>query len=112
MDSGLRALGPELVKDICASFQQAVVDVLVRKTAWAVEKERVGRVTVSGGVGANTALGRELALMAKEKGLQLFIPPPALCTDNAAMIAAAGHQHFIARHVAAMDLNPVAYLPL
>ncbi len=112
MNSGLRALGSELVMDICASFQQAVVDVLVRKTEWAVEQARVNRVTVSGGVGANRALGRELGLMAKKKGLQLFIPPPILCTDNAAMIASAGYQHFIARHVAPMDLNPAAYLPL
>jgi N6-L-threonylcarbamoyladenine synthase len=105
-------LSSDLVRDICASFQQAVVDVLVRKAEWAVKKEHVKNVTVSGGVGANTALRRELALMAKKKGLQLFVPPAALCTDNAAMIAAAGYHHFIAHDIAGMDLNPVAYLPL
>jgi len=108
----LRTLNIELIRDICASFQQAVVDVLVRKTAWAAEREKVNKITVSGGVGANTALGRALALMAKKNGLQLFIPPASLCTDNAAMIAAAGHRHFIACDIAAMNLNPVAYLPL
>ncbi|MCL4475157.1 MAG: tRNA (adenosine(37)-N6)-threonylcarbamoyltransferase complex transferase subunit TsaD [Nitrospirae bacterium] len=108
----LRTLNSELVKDICASFQQAVVDVLVRKTEWAAKEEKVRRVTISGGVGANSALRRELALMAKKGGLQLFIPPAALCTDNAAMIAAAAYHHFITHDIAGMELNPVAYLPL
>ena len=109
---GFQALSSGHVKDICAGFQQAVVDVLVRKTEWAVKKEKLARVTVSGGVGANRALRRELALMAEREGLTLFIPPAPLCTDNAAMIAAAAYHRFIAHDLAGMDLNPVAYLPL
>ncbi|HXX53691.1 MAG TPA: tRNA (adenosine(37)-N6)-threonylcarbamoyltransferase complex transferase subunit TsaD [Thermodesulfovibrionales bacterium] len=100
------------ISDIAASFQRAVIDVLVRKTEWAVARERVHRVTVSGGVGANSALRRELALLAEERGIQLTIPAASLCTDNAAMIAAAGYHHVRARRFAPMDLNPVAYLPL
>lgn len=111
-ETGTQPLEAGLLRDICASFQQAVVDVLVKKTAWAATKERVETITVSGGVAANAALARELALMAKENGLRLFIPVAGLCTDNAAMIAAAGHRHFIAGDIAPMDLNPVAYLPL
>jgi len=103
---------PAGINDIAASFQRAVIDVLVRKTEWAITRERVHRVTVSGGVGANSALRRELALMAKEKGIQLFIPAASLCTDNAAMIAAAGYHHVKAHNLAPMDMNPVAYLPL
>ncbi|HUO78411.1 MAG TPA: tRNA (adenosine(37)-N6)-threonylcarbamoyltransferase complex transferase subunit TsaD, partial [Thermodesulfovibrionales bacterium] len=93
-------------------FQQAVIDVLVRKTEWAVTREGIHRVTVSGGVGANSALRKELARLAKEKGIQLFIPSASLCTDNAAMIAAAGYYHVRAHDIAPMDMNPVAYLPL
>jgi N6-L-threonylcarbamoyladenine synthase len=100
------------LSDICASFQQAVVDVLVKKTEWAVIRENVKTVTVSGGVGANSLLRRDLALMAGRNGCELFIPPVHLCTDNAAMVAAAGYHHFIAGNRAGMDLNPVAYLPL
>ena len=100
------------VYDICAGFQQAVVDVLVRKTEWAVQKEGVGTVAVAGGVGANSLLRRDLARMGERNGVRVFFPPIPLCTDNAAMIAAAGHQHFISNMLAGMDLNPVAYLPL
>ncbi len=104
--------GKTPLNDVCAGFQQAVVDVLVRKTEWAVDREGVRSVTVSGGVGANSLLRKELASMAERKGLRLFIPPAALCTDNAAMIAAAGYHHYAAGRIAGMDLNPVAYLPL
>lgn len=100
------------INDIAASFQQAVIDVLVRKTEWAVTREGIHRVTVSGGVGANSALRRELALVAGKKGIQLSIPDAPLCTDNAAMIAAAGYHHVKAHKLAPMDMNPAAYLPL
>jgi N6-L-threonylcarbamoyladenine synthase len=99
-------------EDIAASFQAAVVDVLVRKTEWAVEREDIRRVIVSGGVAANSELRKRMKDIEKEGGVEVFIPSISLCTDNAAMIAAAGYHHLTAGDIAGLDLNPKAYLPL
>lgn len=98
--------------DVAASFQAAVVDVLVRKTEWAITKKGIKRVALSGGVAANSALRERMKRMTEVRGAELFTPSIALCTDNAAMIAAAGYHHFIAGDIAGTDLNPKAYLPL
>ncbi|TAL26027.1 MAG: tRNA (adenosine(37)-N6)-threonylcarbamoyltransferase complex transferase subunit TsaD, partial [Nitrospirae bacterium] len=102
----------ELISDIAASFQACVVDVLVRKTEWAIRKEGVRRVTLSGGVAANSELRKRMKEMGEERDAGIFIPSVSLCTDNAAMIAAAGYNYFKAGNFAGMDLNPKAYLPL
>ncbi len=110
--SGRQTLDPGQIRDIAASFQAAVVDVLVRKTEWAVKKKRIRRVTLSGGVSANSGLRQRMRNMGQEKQVDIFIPSVSLCTDNAAMIAAAGYHRFLKKDLAALDLNPKAYLSL
>ncbi|MCX7911797.1 MAG: tRNA (adenosine(37)-N6)-threonylcarbamoyltransferase complex transferase subunit TsaD [Dehalococcoidales bacterium] len=77
--------------DIAASFQEAVVDVLVGKTVRAAEETGVRVIGVTGGVSANSRLREAFLEAAERKGLKVFFPPLSLCTDNAAMIAAAGY---------------------
>jgi len=103
---------PELLHNIAASFQAAVVDVLVRKTEWAVKKKWIKQVTLSGGVSANSGLRKKMLETGREQGFEVFVPPISLCTDNAAMIAAAAHHRFIKKDFAGLDLNPGAYLSL
>lgn len=106
------SLDLQLIKDFSASFQAAVVDVLVRKTEWAVAKKDIKKIVLSGGVAANSELRARMKEMAEERAIKLYLPSISLCTDNAAMIAAAGYHHFLAGNIASLDLNPKAYLPL
>ncbi len=85
---------PRQVLDLVASFQRAVVDALVRGLTRAAKTERPRSLILSGGVAANSLLRRETERAARELGLPAFIPPLALTTDNAAMIAAAGDVAF------------------
>src|SRR5205814_929218 len=75
--------------DLAASFQAAVVDVLVLKCKQALRQTGLKRLAVGGGVSANRRLRAALAAMAAKEGAELFIPPMSLCTDNAAMAALA-----------------------
>jgi len=83
-------LDERTLTDLCASFQQAIIDVLVRKTIGAAQKHRVGLVTVSGGVSCNQELRRQLGEACARGGFEFKKAEPWLCTDNAAMIAFAG----------------------
>ena len=87
----LPSLNQKIKANICASFQQAVVDVLVAKTLKAAKKYQAKTILLSGGVAANTLLRKTLAQETKNHGLDFFRPDMALCTDNAAMIAAAAN---------------------
>jgi N6-L-threonylcarbamoyladenine synthase len=88
--------GPLPVADLAASFQAAVVDVLAGKTIQAAKAFNAAEILVAGGVSANRALRTTIQELGASSGLPVHIPPLALCTDNAAMIASAGHYRFIA----------------
>ncbi len=94
--------------DLCASFQKAVVDVLVRKSVQAVAQARVDRLAVSGGVLCNKMLRDELEFACYEAGIDLILAEPAFCTDNAGMIAGTAAEKLaagIAPHCGE-DINP------
>jgi N6-L-threonylcarbamoyladenine synthase len=98
--------------DIAASFQEAVVDVLVDRTLKAAKEKRLSHVSLSGGVAANSRLRTVMQERLAQAGCQLFVPPMSLCTDNAAMIAAAGYFRYQAEGASEYAVNAVPYLPL
>ncbi|MFV9511850.1 tRNA (adenosine(37)-N6)-threonylcarbamoyltransferase complex transferase subunit TsaD [Tepidibacillus sp. LV47] len=108
-----RQRGEEVKKeDMAASFQEAVVDVLVEKTFRAVVNKDVKHLVLAGGVAANSRLRERLMEKAEELGVRLTIPPLSLCTDNAAMIASVGYYLYIQGKWSSLDLNGIASLPL
>lgn len=91
-----RETGALSVPDLAASFQQAVIDILVQKTLRAAKQAGRRRIALSGGVSLNQALRRAFTEAAAREGFEISVAPPAFCTDNAAMIAFAG----LLRHLA------------
>ncbi|MCD5407393.1 MAG: tRNA (adenosine(37)-N6)-threonylcarbamoyltransferase complex transferase subunit TsaD [Desulfotomaculum sp.] len=98
--------------DVVASFQQAVVDVLVDKTLLAAKKHHVKTVLLAGGVAANELLRQQLRQVGKDAGLMITYPPPIFCTDNAAMIACCGYYKYLRSEFAPLTLNAVPRLSL
>lgn len=90
---------------IVASFQKAVVDVLVKKTLAAAQASKVKNIGIVGGVACNRLLRAELNQAAQAKGLKVFTPPPNLCTDNGVMIAVAGYFRIKAGKRSPLSLN-------
>ncbi|UCF86867.1 MAG: tRNA (adenosine(37)-N6)-threonylcarbamoyltransferase complex transferase subunit TsaD [Nitrospiraceae bacterium] len=99
-------------EDVAASFESAVIDVLISKSIRAAKEERIDKIVLSGGVSANSALRVQLQDRAGKEKIKVYLPSPNLCTDNAAMIASAGFFHVQEENLAGFDLNPKAYLPL
>ncbi len=85
---------PLQLADICASFQEAIVDVLVAKTLLAARRYGVATIVLGGGVSANPRLREAMGEHCRQEGKKLCIPRPSFCTDNAAMIALAGFHSY------------------
>lgn len=106
----IEQLGPELVQerlpDLCASFQEAIVDVLLIKLARAAKIYRAKRVILTGGVSANSRLRARAEEWAQKKGLRLVVPPLRYCTDNAAMIGYVGALRMARGESSGLELGP------
>jgi N6-L-threonylcarbamoyladenine synthase len=98
--------GPNTVADVAASFQEAVVDVLVEKAMRAVERTGIRSLAVTGGVASNSRLRNRLGSAAP--GIKVFFPPPELCTDNAAMVAGLACELIDEGRTAPLDLDAYA----
>ena len=91
------------IPDICASFQEAVTDVLVKKTLRAAHQQKIGTIVLGGGVSANSRLRKAFHTSCQQEGLSFHVPKPVYCTDNAAMIALAGYHKFIQEGSLSLD---------
>lgn len=100
------------ISDVSASFQEAVVEVLVEKAVQAALEHHLPTIALAGGVAANQYLRKRLKSLAEPHGIEVIWPSPVYCTDNAAMIACAAHYRYLAQDFAGLDLNAVPYLPL
>jgi N6-L-threonylcarbamoyladenine synthase len=97
------------VANAAASFQEAVADVLVTKTIEAAKEYKVNQILLAGGVASNKLLRKWLT---EKSSIPVFIPPPILCTDNAAMIASCGYYRFKTGKISGLDLDVIAGLKL
>lgn len=93
------------IPDICASFQDAIVDVLVAKTILAARQKQTKTIVLAGGVGANQRLRQALKAEGRKNNIQVYMPSPRFCTDNAAMIALAGYYHFTKKATLTYDMD-------
>jgi N6-L-threonylcarbamoyladenine synthase len=98
--------------ELAWGFQESVVDVLATKTIRAAEEVGARSIVLGGGVAANSVLRERLAADAAARGLPFIVPRPALCTDNGAMIGAAGARRFLAGERSGLDLDARPSLPL
>lgn len=103
--------------DLCAAFQRTVGEVMEERLQWGIgqylqKHASARRLVVAGGVAANQYLRGVFQDISGKHGMELIVPPPALCTDNAAMIAWAGVEYLKAGHIAPLDFEPRARWPL
>lgn len=100
------------VPDVAASFQQAILDVIVAKTVGAAAARKQDKIVMAGGVASNSRLREMMGAACEKEGIRLYYPSPILCTDNAAMIGCAAYYKYRAGHTDGLDLDAVPHLPL
>ena len=98
----------ENLPDICASVEKRIVTILLNKLQKAAEANGIKQIALAGGVSANTGLRLGLQALCQEKGWESFIPKMEYCTDNAAMIAIAGHYKYLNGDFAGQEIAPLA----
>ena len=98
--------------DIAASFQKAVIDVLVEHAVHAAKEYRIDKFAIAGGVASNQTLREAMEKACKERGIQFYHPSPIFCTDNAAMIGSAAYYEYLQGRRDGWDLNAVPNLKL
>jgi N6-L-threonylcarbamoyladenine synthase len=101
-----------LIRDIVSSFQEAVVEVLVKKTLQAAQHQGLKRIVLSGGVAANRRLRERMKEEASEEKIKVYIPSPSFCTDNAAMVGVVGYEYLKRGIRSLLSLNAFSNLPL
>ena len=95
-------------EDICASFQNTLVDILLDKLVKAARQTGIKDITIGGGVSANSCLRNRIEAEGRKRGWRTFLPPFKFTTDNAAMIAIAGYFHYLAGESTPLDVAPVS----
>jgi N6-L-threonylcarbamoyladenine synthase len=95
-------------EDICASFQKALIDILMDKLLKAVKQTGIKEISIGGGVAANSELRSRISEEGKKRGWNIYLPPLKFTTDNAAMIAIAGYYHYLAGERTPLDIVPVS----
>jgi N6-L-threonylcarbamoyladenine synthase len=102
----------ENLNDICASLQQHLVNMLLKRVDQASEQTGIRNIAIAGGVSANSGLRAGLQLLGEKRGWNIFIPSFQYCTDNAGMIAIAAHYKFLANDFTSLAVTPLARMPV
>jgi N6-L-threonylcarbamoyladenine synthase len=102
----------DFIKDMVSSFQEAVVEVLVKKTVQAAQQQGLKRIVLAGGVAANQRLRQRIKEESLDRKLKVYLPSPSFCTDNAAMVGVVGYEYLKRGIRSPLSLNAFSSLPL